>query len=168
MPKAVNICSMVLVALFGGCQKEHIPMKTYATDNFSLLIPHDAEVTKKTPVEDFAIYELRYKGHTILYAYVGNHPSFASDIESLKGQSEECSTHMGYSLRSVRHRTSEAAISRHVLLHLSARQRDWPQFIHFWYSDLGADMASVSDQVIASTEVQNGVEDEKRMKRGHH
>lgn len=161
MSKIFIVCPLVLVALCACEQKSHslkshgLAMSPFTSEHFSLLIPRDAEITKKTPVEDFDIYEVTYKGSRILNAYVGNQPSFhsSSDVASLTAEQEEDRTQRGYRTQSARTQSADGRVSRQVLFDLSRQKRDWPQFIHFWYSELSPDMAIISDEIIASTAI---------------
>ena len=146
--QSIGILTVVLVFLV-GCQKSQVTMKTYTGEGFLVRIPESVDVSKTTPVQDFNVYEFRQQGKVILYAYAGNQPDFPS--ERLKGCRETAGAFKGFPQRVVEKKSGADAISKDVLMDFS-RKTEWPQFVHFWYVENPARMATLADEIIASTE----------------
>lgn len=142
--------SVILVAFLFllGCQESHT-MRTYKADGFSVMLPRGIDVAKKSPVEDFDVYEFRKDGVTFLNAYVGNQPKFPS--EGFKGCKEEAGAFKGFPERTLRKQTTTTA-SREILIDIS-RNAAWPQFVHLWYVGLPLQTAKLADDIIGSIEI---------------
>lgn len=115
----------------------------YKFDGFSLRYPKNITIKKKTPVEDFDLYEFVYEGQTILSAYVGNFPQ-DHHANTEKG------TINGLMSESFVTKDSNGSEKNEVLIKFSDR-RNWPSYIHFWYpSNLRPQLKSVVEQIIVS------------------
>ena len=162
---AIALFSVLVVVCDTEAAENHSATRNtrvYNAQGFSLRVPrYETQVTEDMAV-DFCTYKFRYKEKTVLCVYVGNHPSFGEKIKAFKNAKEEKTKLKGYPMHSVTRKTSTGIVSRDVLLDLSSRSQMWPRFIHFWYKNIPSEMASVGDEMIASTEPKADKEQEKR------
>jgi hypothetical protein len=110
------------------------------------MVPKGVKVSKTYPMEDFDLYTCSQRGVTILNFYVGNSPSFPGANNSTAGITE--TTVNGMQTKDLR-RSGDNTNSRETLIKLSAET--WPQYVHFWYSELSQIKSETADSIIIST-----------------
>lgn len=123
----------------------------YQDDGFSLKCERDITIEKRTPVEDFNTYTFKKKDAVILSAYVGNNPSLKFKNKSSTEMTNGKINNLEYELISINSKGSKK--SKEVLFkfpHLG-----WPQYIHFWYSDLDSESINIAENIIWSTKAEN-------------
>ena len=118
-------------------------------EGFTLICPQNIKINKKTPVEDFDIYEFVYDGNIILSAYVGNQPHFYDNVQETT--KIEKGFINGLNFESFVSEKSDGPEKKEILIKFSER-RDWPNYIHFWYSNLTPEIRKIVEQIISSTE----------------
>ena len=146
----VVVIVVAVPILLAGASEDRGPAQ-YQGEGFTCLLPHGVGVVRRTPANDFVLYDFKYKGKLLLGAYVGNHPDVGAEFLKEDRDSKRQAKEKGYSIRSVTRKTIGGAASREVLFIFSFRG-DWNDCLHFWYRGLSADMAKVADAIITSTE----------------
>src|SRR5579862_6335242 len=150
MPRKMFTLAMLIHAGASvACGADQPRTKTYRTDGFSIIVPESTDVKKTTPI-DFDLIGFKFQGSVILDAYAGNAPNFPLESDSFAGVKEERSSVNGLPVRSLTKKQAGGKFSRQVLLDLSSRQKNWPLYVHLWYSDLSEHSAHLVDAMIGS------------------
>jgi hypothetical protein len=123
------------------------PMRQFHPESESRISvnqPNSVEVSQKSDVEDFELYEFRRGKKVILTIYIGNAPSFR-DSEKQASQKVSLNGNTAFSFR----KKTRIGLSRDVLVELPTRKR-WPTRVHMFYRGLPQRLADVADRMIAS------------------
>jgi hypothetical protein len=160
MVRYLRIYLIVLSTLYtflSACGMKEKTGEAFLTEyvgwGFSVQLPKDIMVQKKTPI-DFDIYSFNKYGKAspFLKAYVGNHPNFPM-IPSGSTNLEQIDIN-GLSAKSITWIDSKGLFGREILITLSQDVKD-PNYIHYWYNENSQSDKLLSDQIILSTTKKN-------------
>jgi hypothetical protein len=155
-----RICFLALLTIYAfllACSIKEKPKEVslieYMGWGFSVQLPKDTTVQKKTPI-DFDIYSFNKYDNVspFLKAYVGNHPNFPM-IPSGSTNLEQIDIN-GLSAKSITWIDSKGLFGREILITLSQDVKD-PNYIHYWYNENSQSDKLLADQVILSTTKKN-------------
>jgi hypothetical protein len=121
----------------------------YVGWGFSIIVPQNILVVKKTPVEDFDLYYFSRRngdGKPVLYAYAGNHPDFGDKAPKehtiKKGKVAKSEAEL------IKWINDEGFYGCEVLINRS--EKISPTYIHFWYKNLSSKDKLLADNIIES------------------
>ena len=118
--------------------------KRYKDEGFSLKLPSTVSIKKETPVEDFNIYKFIYEEQVILSAYVGNHPQF-NHANTEKGITNGLVSEFFIT------KDPNGLEQKEILIEFSSHQ-GWPNYMHFWYSELPPNLEKIVREIIFSVQ----------------
>jgi hypothetical protein len=122
----------------------------YSGEGFALLYPPTVSVVKDSRGHDFDIYRFVYQGWPVLNAYVGNHPSFPSDGQTIGSKSQGVINELKYTRVQI---PTGGPGYVHVLIEFPL-DRLWPNYMHFWYADLSPQLREIAEDIISSVKAQ--------------
>ena len=142
----LGLTSMLgLGLLIAKYRSEHAP-KPFSIVGFQVMLPETVVASKEAKIDFDLIYFMlkAQQKRQILFAYVGNYPSFAD--RSPQGVKEQQSRIGGQPARTLEWKDKAGRLCRETLVKMA--QDNFPVYAHFVYTGLTPAEARMSDSII--------------------